>query len=136
MAQCSVTLVYFYGYEKRYDELVSSGRAQLAGMDKNSHGYEEFNAMLNRLTTYKTPYMLFMRDYAVPFTNNAAERSLRAEKNKEKICGCFRSWQGIVDYVTTRSFITTVKMRGLNLMGSIRKIFRGRPVLAAGVYSL
>jgi len=116
-------------FENMYDDLVAAGKTQLDLMDKKAFGYDGFNAMLNRLAEYKTPYMLFMRDYTVPFTNNAAERALRAEKNKEKISGCFRSWQGIVNYVKVRSFITTLKMRGLNLLESIRSIIQGRPVL-------
>jgi len=59
-----------------------------------------------------------------------AERALRAEKTKEKVSGCFRSWQGIRDFMDIRSFVTTVRMRGLNVVGSLRAIFRGESVLA------
>jgi hypothetical protein len=37
-------------------------------LNEKSFGFSNFNAMINRLTNYKDCYLLFMRDYDVPFT--------------------------------------------------------------------
>jgi len=73
--------------------------------------------------------MLFIHNYKVPFTNNLAERDLRSEKTKEKISGLFRSWDGIVNHTKVRSFVSTVKKRGLELFSSIKRVLEGNPVL-------
>ncbi|GHV39856.1 hypothetical protein FACS1894187_20290 [Synergistales bacterium] len=78
--------------------------------------------MTNRLAKHKDDYMLFMRVYTAPFTNNQAERDLRHCKTKQKISGCFRSWQGILDYCNLRSFLDTAKKRGERLMDSLRSL--------------
>ncbi len=57
-------------YENRYDELVSEGKSLLAGMKEKTFGYDELRRMVNRLENNKDSYMLFMRDYEAPFTNN------------------------------------------------------------------
>ena len=62
------------------------GRTELEGLD--GWRSKDLNAMLNRLAGSKDNYMLFMRDYKVPFTNNLAERDLRPEKTKEKFPAC------------------------------------------------
>jgi hypothetical protein len=116
-------------FEQTYDNLVERGRAELSRMRKNELGYDEFRAMLNRLANYKDCYLLFMRDYKVPFTNNLAERDLRAEKTKEKISCLFRSWQGIVNHTKIRSFISTIKKRDGDLLSAIAKVSKGIPVL-------
>ena len=64
-------------YALEYDQIMENGRKAIDLMDEGDWGYAEFNAMLNRLTNYKDNYMLFMRYYKVPFTNNLAERDLR-----------------------------------------------------------
>ena len=71
--------------------------------------------MVNRLEKYKDNYLLFVRVYEAPFTNNQAERDLRHCKTKQKVSGCFRSWQGLLDYCKIRSLLDTAKKRGLNL---------------------
>jgi hypothetical protein len=116
-------------FESEYERIVKEGRTALALMEEGTFGYQEFNAMLNRLSKHKDNYMLFMRDYKVPFTNNLAERDLRSEKTKEKISGLFRSWKGLENHAKTRSFISTLKKRGKDLFSSVRKIFNGEPVL-------
>ena len=110
-------------YETRYDELVGQGKSHLAGMEKKSFGYDELRRMVNRLEKYKDSYMLFMRDYEAPFTNNEAERDLRHCKTRQKISGCFRSWQGVLDYCKIRSLLSTAKKRGQNLLDTLTSLF-------------
>jgi hypothetical protein len=119
-------LAYF---EEEYDKQLQNGFSAIGQLNKNDTGYKEFNAILNRLTKSKDNYMLFMKDYEVPFTNNLAERDLRREKTAEKISGLFRSWEGAVNHTRTQSFISTTKKRGMDLLQSIKKVFVGEPVL-------
>jgi hypothetical protein len=117
------------GFEREYDDLVGLGRAELGQMRKSELGYEEFRKMLDRLTDYKDCYLLFMRDYKAPFTNSLAERDIRMLKTKEKVSGLFRSWDGINDYLSIRSFISTIKKRKMDLFSAIAQVMRGVPVL-------
>ena len=109
-------LAYF---EKSYDNLLSDGRAALATLKENQMGHLELRRMLNRLTEYKDCYLLFIRDYHVPFTNNLAERDLRPDKTKQKVSGCFRSWNGFQTFARIRSFFSTLKKRSALLFNSI-----------------
>ena len=115
-------------FENEYDRIIENGRVAISAMKKGEWGYAEFNAMLNRLTKHKDNYMLFIRDYEVPFTNNQAERDLRSEKTKEKVSGLFRSWEGIVDHSNIRSFMSTLKKRGMDLCSAIQQVINDQPV--------
>jgi regulator of replication initiation timing len=106
-------------FQARYDELLKTGRDQLACMKPKSFGYEELNRMVNRLEKYKENYLLFICNYDAPFTNNLAERDLRHCKTKQKVSGCFRSWQGVLDYCVIRSLLATAKKRGISLFDSL-----------------
>jgi hypothetical protein len=116
-------------FEQEYDELIGQGREEQMKMKENELGLTEFNAMLNRLTDYKDCYLLFMRDYKAPFTNNLAERDLRAEKTKEKVSLLFRSWSGLKNHTRIRSFISTAKKRKMDLFLAITQVNASIPVL-------
>jgi len=116
-------------FERHYFELLSKGDLACKTLDEKSSGYKKLNAMLARFYVYSDEHLLFIRDYSVPFSNNLAERDLRAEKTKEKVSGCFRSWRGIEGFMDIRSFISTVRKRGLNVVDSLRAIFKGESVL-------
>ena len=82
------------GFETEYDELIKDGRAALSQLELTG-GKSRIDALrpiVKRLENFKDSYMLFMRDYEVPFTNNLAERDLRPDKTKQKISGCFKIW--------------------------------------------
>ncbi len=98
-------------FEAQYDNLLQKGKYQLDSMTTKSFGYDELRRMVNRLDKYKDNYMLFIRNYDAPFTNNQAERDLRHCKTKQKVSGCFRSWQGVLDYCKIRSFLDTLHKR-------------------------
>jgi hypothetical protein len=85
--------------------------------------YDELRKMVKRLACYKDAYLLFMRDYTAPFTNNLAERDLRHCKTKQKVSCCHRSWSGLRDYCKIRSFTDTVRKHGASVMAALRSCF-------------
>jgi transposase len=120
-AQCDPVMLS--DFEDRYDQTVTRGEQILAEQPPNSFGYDELRKMVNRLRTYKNSYLLFLRDYAAPFTNNQSERDLRHCKIRQKVSGCFRSWQGLLDYCKIRSLTDTSRKRSLNLLLAIASCF-------------
>ena len=116
-------------FEQTYDDLLERGRSDFGQMQKGDFGYDEFRVMLNRLTDYKDCYLLFIRNYKVPWSNNLAERDLRPAKTKENVSVLFRSWNGIKNHARIRSFISTAKKRGLDLFSAITKVNNGIEVL-------
>jgi len=116
-------------FEAEYDRLIAEGWVALSLMKEGSFGYDSLNAMLNRLTDYKGCYLLFIRNYKAPFTNNLAERDLRPEKTKEKVSILFRSWKGLKAHTRIRSFISTAKKRKLDLFDAITQVNSGISVL-------
>lgn len=110
-------------FSQRYDILIKNGDDTLEGFEPETFGYDEFRKMLARLKDYKEAYMLFIKNYDAPFTNNLAERSLRPCKTRQKISGCFRTWKGISDFVKIMSVISTWKKQGLNLYTKIKEKF-------------
>jgi hypothetical protein len=115
-------------YDKRYDTLLADGRAAFSLLKEKELGWDELRKMLNRLSNFKDCYLLFIRDYDVPFTNNLSERDLRPAKTRQKVSGCFRSWNGVEIYAKIRSFISTAKKRQKNLFDSIACVFNNTPV--------
>jgi len=116
-------------FERTFDEMLERGRADFALMNEGGFGYDEFRKMLNRLTDFKDCYLLFIRDYKAPFTNNMAERDLRAEKTRQKVSLSFRSWGGITNHAKIRSFVSTAKKRKCDLFAAIAQVINGEPVL-------
>jgi transposase len=115
-------------FERTYDELLKEGDSILdrmrASKEKTkSLGYDELRPILKRLLKYKDAYLLFIRNYVAPFTNNQAERDLRYCKTKQKISGCFRSWEGLLCFAKIRSFLSTALKRNLNLFHALKSLF-------------
>ena len=76
-----------------------------------------------RLISFKDAYLLFIRDFEAPFTNNQAERDLRHCKTKQKVSGCYRSWRGLLDYCIIRSLTDTTRKRNGDVMAALRACF-------------
>ena len=113
-----------------YGETVLEGWEAYKELGEKGFGASNLAAILKRLETYKDSYTLFIRGYSAPFSNNLAERDLRMVKAKLKISGCFRSWVGLESFLTIRSFISTVRKRGLGVLESIEKVLKGESALA------
>jgi transposase len=109
--------------EQKYDELIELGKLELAQMKPKHFATNELKKMLKRLEDYKRNYLLFLRDYAAPFTNNQAERDLRSLKAKQKVSGCFRSYAGASTFVRLKSYVLTAKRTLRPLLDSIAALF-------------
>jgi len=109
-------------FGQQYDDLVEEG-AKVLNTLPDSFGRDELRKMLNRLRDYKQNYLLFIKNYDAPFTNNLAERDLRPCKTKQKVSGCFRSWEGLSNFAQIRSLISTAKKRSNNLLDAISALF-------------
>jgi transposase len=67
--------------------------------------------------------LLFLVNPEVPFTNNLAEQDLRMMKVKQKISGGFRSVHGASTFCLIRSFLSTMRKQGKNIIASIAALF-------------
>jgi transposase len=77
--------------------------------------------MLDRLIGHEEKILRFLHKPKVPFDNNQAERDLRMIRVKEKISGLFRSEKGAQDFMTIRSFLSTVRKQGLPLLNALKE---------------
>ena len=85
--------------------------------------------LLLRLARRWRSVLAFMYDFRVPFTNNQAERDLRMMKVQQKISGTFRSADGAAAFCRTRSYISTIRKNGSNVIEALRTVFEGRPMI-------
>jgi transposase len=127
---------------RRYDQILAEGyRAnpppsppQKSAQGKRKPGKPKQSParnLLDRLSQKKQAVLRFLHDFAVPFDNNQAERDLRMIKVQQKVSGCFRNEQGIVMFCRIRSYLSTLRKQGLDLLPALDQALAGRPVLPA-----
>jgi transposase len=83
--------------------------------------------LLVRLRDRDEQVLRFARDLSVPFTNNQAERDLRPAKTQLKISGCHRSETGARSWTRVRSYISTVRKHGDDVLTALRDAITGNP---------
>ena len=83
---------------------------------------------MDRLKEHKAAVCLFIKDFAVPFDNNQAERDLRMTKAKTKISGCFRTLDGAQEYLDIMSYASTARKLGYNAYMAIQNAVSGDPM--------
>jgi len=83
--------------------------------------------LLMKLQKYDIETLAFMYDFNIPFDNNLAERSIRMQKLRQKISGCFRGKNGGNIFCRIRSYISTAKKNKINAMEAISTAVKGHP---------
>ncbi len=117
---------------RAYDKAVRAGRR--AYPERLGGRRPKPAALLDRLDKQREQVLRFLTDFRVPAHNNQAERDLRMVKLQQKISGCWRSEDGAKTFCTIRSYISTARKQGQNVIDILRLAFQDSPWLpsAAG----
>lgn len=117
-------------YQKRYRSILTRGKKEcpLSERIPGQRGKlkkSKSRNLLERLIEYEDDTLRFMKEAAVPFTNNQGENDLRMTKVQQKISGCFRSMDGAEEFCLIRSYIVTARKHGMGASEALRILFRG-----------
>ena len=125
---------YQQKFSRLYDEIIGTAYAETPvpepkpGKKKGRKKRGKVLALVDRLKEYKAAVCLFIKNFAVPFDNNQAERDLRMTKAKTKISGCFRTLEGAQEYLDIMSYTSTARKLGYNAFMAIRNAISGNPM--------
>lgn len=73
---------------------------------------ELFEKFRHGVGKHRDHIFTFLTNEAVPYDNNASERSVRPAKTKLKVSGSFKSEQGAQTYATLQSIVQTAQKNG------------------------
>jgi len=120
-------------YENRFDKILLEGFKENNMVDKKERPKKRVKQskganLLDRFKEYKKETLGYMYDFEAPFDNNLAERDLRMMKVKQKISGCFRSIEAAIYFCRIRSYISTIRKRGINPLDALVSVFEKNPL--------
>ncbi|MCR4585653.1 MAG: transposase [Lachnospiraceae bacterium] len=84
-------------------------------------------ALLNRIRQYEDNYFEWIRNFAIPTTNNLSERSFRFAKTKDKISGQFESVDYAKFFADIRTYLGTCASNGINEFSALLRLTGGDP---------
>jgi len=120
---------------RRYDSILAEGYQAnpppAAPSTSEQSKQSPARNLLDRLSGGKWAVLRFLLDFTVPFDNNQAERDLRMIKAQQKVSGCFRTDEGVAMFCRIRSYLSTLRKQGIELLSALEHTLAGHPVLPA-----
>jgi len=127
---------------KRYRKIVSEGwdgnplpKKPPPKKKRGRRAKTKAQNLLTRLGDFEDSVLAFLYDINVPFTNNLAEQDIRMIKVRLKISGCFRTVHGAEHFARIRSYLSTARKQGQNILDSITAAIKGMPFDPAALFS-
>jgi transposase len=124
-----------HNIEETYAHILDEGlkyHLSLPPLPKGTRGKQkqrDGKNLLDRLKGKQDCVLRFMYDFSVPFTNNLAEQDIRMVKLKQKISGSFRVFRGGQIFCRIRSYISTARKQGWNILDALTDALIGKPRL-------
>lgn len=123
------------GYRARYRQIIAAGYAhnpEPAPTGKRGRPRQgKARSLLLRLDRHQDDVLRFACDLNIPFDNNQAERDIRMIKLQQKISGCWRTDQGADAFLALRSYISTARKQGQDVLAALHAVVQGKPWLPA-----
>jgi transposase len=121
----------FKALRRNYRNLLTRGEKELPDIPEKPRGKRgkmaksDAHNLWERLKKNESEVLLFAKDPPVSFTNNRAERDLRMAKVKQKVSGCFRTFQYAQAYCRISSYLQTMENKGINPLIAIQRALIG-----------
>ena len=120
-------------YRRRYECIVEEGLAihpDSEAYKPNRGRAKKFRGrnLLDRLKEHEDNVLLFLEDFHIPFTNNAAERCLRMLGVKRSVVGGFDTYEGADDFALIWSYISSARKRDRSAYCAIQAALEGHAV--------
>lgn len=91
--------------------------------------------LLKRLEKYYDNYFRWISDFALPTTDNLAERGLRSIKSHMKISGQFENERSARDYATVKTYVETCRKNGINEIAALSRLCSGNPYTVDEIFA-
>ena len=111
---------------KKYDEIVEKGFIEYIEY-KHKYDYEKEENLLEFFRDYKENITMWMKNFAVPYSNNFVESLLRMIKTKMKISMQFKSLEHARYFANIRSYVETCGNFGIHKVEALNRLFSGNP---------
>ena len=111
-----------------YDRLVAEGLEAALPPELPEQVRKQARNLLLRLERRKQELLRFLTDFSVPFDNNQAERDLRMVKLQQQTSGCFRSEEGARRFCRIRSYLSTMRKQGKEVLPALTGACNGKPL--------
>lgn len=112
------------GYEEKYKKILLKAKEEYEYIPASEYYREGYNLYL-RMERLMKNHLLFLHDIRVPSNNNAAERTLRNYKRKQKQAVSFRSSQNHNDLCKGMSMLVMMRQNENNLFDRVSRILDG-----------
>jgi transposase len=127
------------GYHARYEQVIALGHLQnppptVRTGKRGRIGRSKTANLHDRLDYQRDQVLRFAEDFRVPFDNNLAERDLRMIKLQQKISGSWRTLDGANDFLNLRSYISTARKHGQDLLSTLADLAIRDPWLPANAH--
>ena len=112
-------------FEKRNIDIAGRGIEQyMSAYSKKKDIYKpSYVSSFQRMIEYGDEHLQFIKDFRIPYTNNAAKRQCCVIKTNKKALGQFVSETGLESYTKILTILHTSKMRKENALKNLEKLF-------------
>lgn len=117
-------------YERRVQDIEYRFDAWLAGVARARTTSPELERLFNHMVNHYDEWLVFLREPAVPPTNNHAERMLRPAVITRKVGGCNKTLLGALVHSILASLMVTCRQQGQQFLDLARQFWASGEPLA------